>query len=336
MARARRVHLPGGYYYLRLHGSSGCAPFADDRDRSGFLRCLYQAAARYHVSILSGCLRGDQVHLVVRISRQPLSYLVQSLMHRYHGRLARRHGSRPRPGVFQSRYHACLLEPAQWLLPAVRHVARGAQLAPGFEIARHNPWTMHSGCCGFGWPLSAPIPETEVAPRVPYSVCRYGICHDVPPDEQEAYAARWLPRLRVLASPRFRRHLERHAAPPARGPDLDQVVAHVCAAYGLSAAELGETRRWRRPAEARAMVAWLARDSGAATLINVARHFDRSLATISLGLRRLEQQPDRVARAQQLRATLAPGQPAAVEARPGWLLPPACPQMQPAEPVRHI
>jgi chromosomal replication initiation ATPase DnaA len=53
-------------------------------------------------------------------------------------------------------------------------------------------------------------------------------------------------------------------------------VARVCTEYQLSEDVLASPNRARRHAEARACIAWHATNSGAATLAEVARRFNRT------------------------------------------------------------
>jgi len=69
---------------------------------------------------------------------------------------------------------------------------------------------------------------------------------------------------------------------------LEECIAIVCHSYELEPAELLKRGRMRKPSEARAVVAWLVRKYGSETLTDVARKFDRDVATMSTAVRRLE------------------------------------------------
>jgi len=66
-----------------------------------------------------------------------------------------------------------------------------------------------------------------------------------------------------------------------RPPTLRQIVTYVCEGYGLTEGALKAPGRVRQPAQARALVAWLAIRFRSCTLAKVAEHFSRSPSTLS-------------------------------------------------------
>jgi putative transposase len=68
---------------------------------------------------------------------------------------------------------------------------------------------------------------------------------------------------------------------------LDELAERVAGAYGLEPPVLSAHGRQRRPSEARALIAALATEARAATLSEVARRFDRDVATLSEGVQRV-------------------------------------------------
>ena len=65
-------------------------------------------------------------------------------------------------------------------------------------------------------------------------------------------------------------------------------MAYVCRQYRLSMKELLATGRARQPAEARAVVAWLALRTQAASLSTLSQSFGRDLSTLSHALSSIE------------------------------------------------
>ena len=72
-------------------------------------------------------------------------------------------------------------------------------------------------------------------------------------------------------------------------PSLDDIITVVCQNYRLDYADLKTTSQKRQLAEARAMVAWLAKTFKGATLTEVGLYFHRDVGTMSSTLRRLVQ-----------------------------------------------
>lgn len=72
-------------------------------------------------------------------------------------------------------------------------------------------------------------------------------------------------------------------------PRLTAIEAYVCEQYALTKQALRAEGRSRLPAEARALLAWLAVKSKASTLANLARYVGRDISTLSHALSRLEE-----------------------------------------------
>jgi REP-associated tyrosine transposase len=72
-------------------------------------------------------------------------------------------------------------------------------------------------------------------------------------------------------------------------PHLTAIEAYVCEQYALTRQALRAEGRSRLPAEARALLAWLAVKSKASTLANLARYVGRDISTLSHALSRLEE-----------------------------------------------
>lgn len=73
----------------------------------------------------------------------------------------------------------------------------------------------------------------------------------------------------------------------AKPPSLDFVIQQICRAYGLSETELAAIGQRRLPAQARALAGYIAVQTGAESLTGVAARFQRDVATLSIGVRRL-------------------------------------------------
>jgi len=78
---------------------------------------------------------------------------------------------------------------------------------------------------------------------------------------------------------------------------VKEIAAAVCRAYRMDETRLRAPSQQRVAAEARAVVGWLARESGCVTLSDVARHVNRDVGSISSAVRRLS---DRMGEAPEL------------------------------------
>ena len=86
----------------------------------------------------------------------------------------------------------------------------------------------------------------------------------------------------------FGRGVLKPNAAPVRVANLKHLVAYICRSYGLDESQLAAHGRARVPAEARAVVAWLALKSHAASLSGLAQLFGRDLSTLSHAVSRVE------------------------------------------------
>ncbi len=106
----------------------------------------------------------------------------------------------------------------------------------------------------------------------------------------------------LLGDDRLVDRVAKAPAPATAPPGLDDFVAAVCAAHGVAARDLARPSRARELSQARAITAWLARESGAVPLTRVAAGFGRHPSALCHVLRRLDRRTAQAAAfAEQLR-----------------------------------
>jgi chromosomal replication initiation ATPase DnaA len=76
--------------------------------------------------------------------------------------------------------------------------------------------------------------------------------------------------------------------PTAKKPPLDKVIRYVCEQSGVTERDLCCPSRQRKLAELRGIIGWLTVRLESTTLSDVAKHFNRDLATISRAVRNIE------------------------------------------------
>lgn len=292
MARKSRIHVPGGTYYVILRGRPGGVLFPRERDRERFLALLDEVAARYRARVLGYALLGERLELVVQIEELPLYKLVQSLIYRYKRSLRGSDGASD--ALLQGRYQACLLDPAEFLAAAILHCHTAPVRAGLAADAGSWGWSGHAALAGQAAGPAALAVDAALAAFGPAESGRRSYRAMVTDPARVDDRAQLGPRLerdRILGDDRFRRRIQRQQKRRAGAvPALDQIVAHVCRAYGLTESELLSPRRLRRPAQARAVIGLIATETGAATLTEVASRFGRDIATLSISMRRLTQE----------------------------------------------
>jgi len=121
MARLARLPLAGHTYHLIQRGNNRQAIVHDDEDRRHYLAALHECAATQKVAIHAYALMDNHVHLLLTPgTAEGMSRMMQSLGRRYVAWFNQKHG---RIGtLWEGRYRAAVLEPAAYLLPAMRSI----------------------------------------------------------------------------------------------------------------------------------------------------------------------------------------------------------------------
>jgi REP element-mobilizing transposase RayT len=288
MARKPRLHLPGGFYHMMLRGNGGADIFFAKADRRRFLELLGEGVERFGHRLHGYCLMTNHVHLVVQAGEAPLSRAMQNLAFRFTRFVNAR---RKRIGhLFQGRYKALLVDADSYLLELVRYVHLNPVRAGLVADPADWPWSGHRAYLGRGapawlttdWVLGALAGDRQDARAAYRAFVAAGLGEGARPEFHDGLAAPG-----VLGDDDFAKRVLARAERRNKPPELATVVSRVSAAYGLRAAELAERSRARRPAEARHVIAYLARASGAAPLSRLAALWGRDLSTLSHGLRRV-------------------------------------------------
>jgi len=307
MARKPRIHVPGGSYYVALPGRTAPALMPEEDDRKVMLDILRRAVERYGASLHAYALTERWAELAVSVGETPVYKLVQSIVYRYKRQYRQRHGCSR--ALLRGRHHACLVEPSTTLPAVIAHIHTAPVRAGLAERPESFPWSGHRVLLGLdSGPVDVP------GSLVPFGASREDarqryreMTADPRVVADEAGLTRRLAPARILGSAEFERRMLR-TTPAAERPSLDAVVAAVCRAYALTEADLRARRRFRKPAEARAVIAWLATATEAATLTAVAERFGRDLATLSIAVSRLgERSAEPLRLARRLRDQLLTG-----------------------------
>ncbi|HKY06992.1 MAG TPA: transposase, partial [Candidatus Binatia bacterium] len=83
MARKPRVHFPGALYHVISRGNQRQAIYKDDSDHRRFQSLLGEAVKRHSITLYAYVLMPNHFHLLLEVSRTPLSKVMQSLLYRY-------------------------------------------------------------------------------------------------------------------------------------------------------------------------------------------------------------------------------------------------------------
>lgn len=291
MARKPRIHIPGGVYHVMLRGNGGQDIFLSDEDYCRLLLLLQEGTTRFRYRVHAFCFMTNHLHLLLQVSDIPLSRGMQNLSFRYTQWYNRRNNRRGH--LFQGRFKALLVDGESYLLELVRYVHLNPVRCGMVRDPREYPWSSHRAYLGedelpwltTDWVLGQFAEEGLEAQRRFADFTLDGLDEGHRNDFHRGESDS-----RVLGDDRF---LERVAdetiLPRAIRPKLEDIVSLVCKENGIVQDHLSTAGQQRMFSESRAMIAWLARSTGGATLTEVGQTFNRDVGTVSSALRRLEQ-----------------------------------------------
>jgi len=289
MARKPRIHVAGGIYHVMLRGNGGQDIFFTDEDRCRFYLLLQEGTERFGYRVHGFCLMGNHVHLALQAAETALAKPMQNLSFRYTRWVNKR--QRRIGHLFQGRYKAILVERDSYLVELVRYIHLNPVRAGMVRDAEEYSWSGQRAYlgeevlpwCTTEWVLKQFGKTRRSARRRYQRFIEDGVNggHDDRFHGGETDT-------RVLGADRFLEQvLGSAAAPRSAPPGIDTITLAVCRAYRMSPEQLAAPGRSHGPAQARALVALLAMQTGAATLTEVGRRFGRDVSTLSTGVRRL-------------------------------------------------
>jgi REP element-mobilizing transposase RayT len=120
MSRPLRIEFENALYHVTTRGNHREPIFVDDSDRTALLYTIGQGMARFDAVVFAYCFMGNHYHLVLRTRQANLSRLMQYVNGTYAQAHNRRHAKVGH--LFQSRFHAILVQDDAYFLQACRYV----------------------------------------------------------------------------------------------------------------------------------------------------------------------------------------------------------------------
>ena len=296
MARKPRIHIPGGVYHVMLRGNGGQEIFLEPADNAHFLNLLAEGETRFGFRCHGYCLMPNHAHLVLQAGAVPLSRAMQNLAFRHTRHINAR--ERRIGHLFQGRYKAILVDAESYLLELVRYVHLNpvrAGLAAAPEAWRWSGHRAYLGRAGAPWLTTdwvlGLLSPREGAARAAY---RAFVADGMGGGRRAEFHAGNGGGGRLLGDDAFiERAMEQAGERPDSPPSLDAIIEVAAGEFGVAAADLADPSRARLLSSARGLAGLIARDTGAASLTEIARHFGRDQSNISRAVRRAEQQATR-------------------------------------------
>ncbi len=289
MARKPRLHVPGGLYHVILRGNARQAIFFSPHDRLYFYELMAEGGTRFGYAVHAFCLMTNHLHLALQAGDQPLSAGMQNLAFRYTRHVNAR---RKRAGhLFEGRFKAFLVDRDRYGLALVRYIhlnpvrARMVRQPAAYVYSSHRAYL---GDEALPW-LTTDWVLGQFGVRLGTARARYARFIEEGKTEghnDTFYGGKT--DSRVVGEEDFVKTILKPKPARRRTPSINEIVTHVCRRYRLSEKQLLAAGRARLPAEARALIAWLALKARAASLTTLAQTFGRDISTLSHALSRLD------------------------------------------------
>jgi len=290
MARKPRIHYPGALYHVILRGNCGQPIFLREEDRYRFFLLLQEGTCRFGCRVHGYCLMTNHLHLALQVGELPLSHVMQNLSFRYTRWINWREN---RTGhLFHGRYRAILVDADAYLLELIRYLHLNPYRAGMIDDPVSYPWSSHRAYLGRE---AIPWLTTEwVLGQFGQSVMKarnrfreYVFAGLVEGHRPDFHRGGTDPRL--LGDDQFLDKCLAESAGSFVRVSMEDVIVKVCEAYALEQDILASPSQQRHLTEARAVIAWLCRELGCATLSVVGRHLHRDVGSLSSAVRRLSE-----------------------------------------------
>jgi REP element-mobilizing transposase RayT len=285
MPNPRRIHVPGGTYYLFRKTDSRYPIFSEPKDYRRFEDLLTIALESSRAKLFGYCWMPDAIHLAVEISDRPVARIMRDLMWRYsHRHWQRADNSRP---WFRERYRATLVQAEVYLEALICHLHYLPVRATLAECPNSYPYTSHHAY------LRHPFDRRVYTRRLLQSLgCRgddrsayHEAMAQVPPDSLARIFERGLldtPGIvgdqTFVAERCNTQHCIRVSTSLRR---LDRLIAQIAGYHSVSLDELCSKSRLRVLVLARAQIAWFAILWDLASMTDIARRLHHSPSALS-------------------------------------------------------
>ncbi len=292
MARPPRLHVPEGLYHVLARGNNRQRIFRQPADYRFYLGRLARLLPRTETRCYAYCLMPNHLHLLLEPGPRPLSRLMQPLQLSYSLYFNRQY--RHVGHVFQGRYMAILCQRDAYLLELVRYLHLNPVRAGLAKRPEAWSWSSHRAYLeGTGSPV--PLQVQPVLghfgkdPRRARSAFRDFVREGMALGHREELYETL--ESRVLGTEAFAEAMLQPRWAGAETPvraTIDQILETVAGAWEVDPQVLRAPTRLRRAAQARAAAAHIVREVAGQPLTALARAVGRDVASLSIGLRRLE------------------------------------------------
>ena len=271
-----------------FRGNGGQPVFITDDDRYRFYLLLQEGSNRFGFRVHAFCLMANHIHLALQCGDIPLSRSMHNLSFRYTHWINWR--EKKAGHLFQGRYKAVLVDGDNYLLELVRYIHLNPVRAGMVQFPEKYPWSGHHAYLGkevLPW-LSTDSVLEQFGKSVVKS--RAGYMQFVLDGLGEKHRPEFhggSNDTRFLGDDNFMNKCLCGTLDKPLRLTVQEIVSKVCLSYNIDETRLKATSQERVTSEARAVVGWLAYNSGGITLSEVGRFLSRDVGSISSSIRRL-------------------------------------------------
>lgn len=293
MPRLRRIHVPGGLYYVLHQRNSHRALFVSDEDYVAFELIFARALEQFDVCAHAFCWTPDTIHLALQVGGTSLGRFMQAVVSRYAKNLhVSEQMNKP---LFLRRYYALLLD-MKYLPKLVRYVHRRAPSNPNEVPLADFPWCSHRA-----YLRKTPLPwlTTHVALQMfsyhtDIAVPRYAeFMEEADIDTHpKNFAEHGSHDPRIVGDAYFMVNLPRDLPIDRTTRTLDDIIRSVLYQQGLERDELITKKVTHAGTLARALVTYHAVERNIASYTEVARVLERSIPTLQAAIKHYRESPE--------------------------------------------
>ena len=293
MARRPRVHFPGAVYHVISRGNQRQNLYKDDEGHRRFQVLLGEVVKHHSITVYAYVLMPNHFHLLLEVSRSPLSKAMQSLLYRY----TRHYNQRYRKigHLFQGRYRAILCDRDSYLMELIRYLHLNPVRARLVSDPGRYRWSSHRDylrgnseteiAVGRGLELWGAGRNRAI--RAYRQFIRDGMTDG---HREEYYDVK---EQRYLGDDDFvdvvhQTMGEQEENRPVKIA-MPEILREIARGAGVSDGVVLHKGRGRIGSRLRAEAAYVGREVGGISLTEAAKYLGRDLSTMSLALKRLEE-----------------------------------------------
>lgn len=282
MSRLKRLHVPGGVYYVVVRGNGGERIFEEGADYEAFSALVSQSLRRNRCHMHAFCWLDNRILMAAQIADVRIGRFVQHVTAQYAKYL---HGKQKRTGhLFAQHHRALLVQRSRYLLDLIRYIhlapVREGQVSDASDYA----WSgdrAYRGHERIAW-LTTHVAHDMLAHAGHRGAIGYRdwIARGDDPEIAKLFEAGMKHEPRAVGDDGFIAQVAGFRDLPRPEGALDDLIANVARSQGVSLRSVLSSSRRHPHVLARAMITWQATQRGLATLTEIAARLHRDPSTL--------------------------------------------------------